>query len=74
MSSKVFAGYRHMSLENENMLGMCAQNRLLMLLQNSLAEPRAAGPKQFRWHHREVFKGYRQYAPGKREYVPRIDF
>jgi len=44
-----------MPLENENMLGMCAQNRLLMLLGNSL--------RFFDGITAKVFKGYRPFAP-----------
>jgi len=46
----------HMPLVFENMLGICAQNRLLMLLENSL--------RFFGGIIAKVFDEYRPYAPG----------
>jgi hypothetical protein len=34
--------------KNENMLGICAQNRLLMLLQNSFGRPRLHQKKMYK--------------------------
>ena len=60
-----------MPLENENMLGMCAQNRLLMLLENSLAEPRAKAQRFLAASPQSLLR-LSTYAPDFREYVRNV--